>query len=38
VKRATAAAARQHLSLTTPELGQPVVLGADPLPQQPWWQ
>ena len=38
VKRASAEAARRHLPLTTPELGQPVVLEAGPLPQQPWWQ
>jgi L-ascorbate metabolism protein UlaG (beta-lactamase superfamily) len=37
VERASAAAARQHLPLVTPLLGQPVVLGA-PLPQQPWWR
>lgn len=37
VERATAEAIRQHLVLTTPELGQPVVLG-QPLPQQPWWR
>jgi L-ascorbate metabolism protein UlaG (beta-lactamase superfamily) len=37
VERASAAAARQHLPLATPLLGQPVVLGA-PLPQQPWWR
>ncbi|MFD1873335.1 MBL fold metallo-hydrolase [Hymenobacter bucti] len=37
VERATAAAARQHLPVATPLLGQPVVLGA-PLPQQVWWR
>ena len=37
VERAVAEAARQHLPLATPELGQPVVLG-QPLPQQPWWR
>jgi L-ascorbate metabolism protein UlaG (beta-lactamase superfamily) len=37
VERAVAEAVRQHLPLTTPELGQPVVLG-QPLPQQPWWR
>jgi L-ascorbate metabolism protein UlaG (beta-lactamase superfamily) len=38
VERATAEAARRGLVLTTPELGQPVVLGAGPLPQLPWWR
>ncbi|RZK63015.1 MAG: hypothetical protein EOO59_00940 [Hymenobacter sp.] len=38
VRRAAAAAARQQLPLTTPELGQPVVLDGRALPQQPWWQ
>ena len=37
VERAAGAAARQHLLLTTPEIGQPVVLG-QPLPQQFWWR
>ncbi|UOQ74226.1 MBL fold metallo-hydrolase [Hymenobacter cellulosilyticus] len=38
ILRATAEAARLKLPITTPELGQPVVLGAGPLPQLPWWQ
>ncbi|WP_167856498.1 MBL fold metallo-hydrolase [Hymenobacter metallicola] len=38
VRRATAEAQRLHLPLTTPVLGQPVVLGTTPLPQLPWWQ
>ena len=38
VKRAWAEAARRQLPLTTPELGQPVVLDGRPLPQQQWWQ
>ncbi|WP_324677441.1 MBL fold metallo-hydrolase [Hymenobacter sp. GOD-10R] len=38
VRRATAAAtAHPNLQLTTPYLGQPVVLGA-PLPQKRWWE
>ena len=37
-ERATAEAERQGLLLTTPELGQPVVLGAGPLPQRRWWR
>jgi len=38
VKRAFVEAARRQLPLTTPELGQPVVLDGRPLPQQQWWQ
>ncbi|MBW3129941.1 MBL fold metallo-hydrolase [Hymenobacter profundi] len=38
VKRATAEAARRHVPFTTPELGQPVTLGAGPLPQRRWWE
>jgi L-ascorbate metabolism protein UlaG (beta-lactamase superfamily) len=38
VTRATAEAGRRRLPITTPELGQPVVLDAGPLPQARWWQ
>jgi L-ascorbate metabolism protein UlaG (beta-lactamase superfamily) len=38
VRRAAAEAARRHLTMTTPELGQPVTLGTGPLPQLPWWE
>ncbi len=38
VRRASAEATRRQLPLTTPELGQPVVLDGRPLPQQKWWQ
>ncbi|WP_022822479.1 MBL fold metallo-hydrolase [Hymenobacter norwichensis] len=38
VKRATAAAALKFLPITTPELGQPITLGAGPLPQARWWE
>ena len=38
VERATVEADRRGLLLTTPELGQPVVLGAAPLPQLRWWR
>ncbi|MBC6989680.1 MBL fold metallo-hydrolase [Hymenobacter sp. BT491] len=38
VRRATAEAARLRQPITTPELGQPVTLGAGPLPQATWWQ
>lgn len=38
VTRATAEAARRNLTITTPELGQPVTLGAGPLPQLRWWE
>jgi L-ascorbate metabolism protein UlaG (beta-lactamase superfamily) len=38
VERATAEAKRRGLPMTTPELGQPVVLGNGPLPQQYWWR
>jgi L-ascorbate metabolism protein UlaG (beta-lactamase superfamily) len=38
VQRASAEAARRNLPMTTPELGQPVTLGAGPLPQLPWWR
>jgi L-ascorbate metabolism protein UlaG (beta-lactamase superfamily) len=38
VKRAWAEAARRQIPLTTPELGQSVVLDGRPLPQQQWWQ
>jgi L-ascorbate metabolism protein UlaG (beta-lactamase superfamily) len=34
--RFTAEAQRLGLTVTTPRIGEPVVLG-DPLPQQPWW-
>jgi L-ascorbate metabolism protein UlaG (beta-lactamase superfamily) len=37
-KRAAAEAARRQLPLTTPELGQPVTLGAGPLPNAAWWR
>ena len=37
-RRASAAAVRLGQTLTTPELGQPVTLGAGPLPQARWWQ
>lgn len=38
VTRAAAEAARRQLPITTPELGQPVTLGAGPLPQRRWWE
>jgi len=38
VERATAEAMRQHLLLTTPRLGEPVTLGAGPLPATAWWR
>jgi L-ascorbate metabolism protein UlaG (beta-lactamase superfamily) len=38
VKRAWAEAARQHVTITTPELGQPVTLNVGALPQQKWWE
>ncbi|MBC8082594.1 MAG: MBL fold metallo-hydrolase [Hymenobacter sp.] len=38
IERATAAAMRQHLPLTTPRLGEPVTLGTGPLPSSPWWR
>lgn len=38
VQRASAAAARLGLPMTTPLLGQTVTLGAGPLPQTKWWQ
>lgn len=38
VERASVAADRQGLILITPELGQPVVVGLGPLPQQRWWR
>jgi len=38
VRRATAEAARRQLPITTPELGQPITLGAGPLPATAWWQ
>ncbi|MCC3160824.1 MBL fold metallo-hydrolase [Hymenobacter sp. 15J16-1T3B] len=38
VTRAWAEAARRGLPITTPELGQPVTLGAGPPPQNRWWQ
>ena len=38
IRRASLAAAQRHLLLTTPELGQPVVLGSGALPQQAWWK
>ena len=38
VERATVAAAAAHLPLATPRLGQPVTLGAGPLPSARWWQ
>ncbi len=37
VKRAKAEAARLLLPMTTPQLGQPVTLGAGSLPQAVWW-
>jgi len=37
IRRATAEAARLLLPITTPQLGQPVTLGAGPLPQTVWW-
>ncbi|WP_375417360.1 MBL fold metallo-hydrolase [uncultured Hymenobacter sp.] len=38
IRRATAEAARLGQSLTTPRLGEPVTLGAGPLPQARWWE
>jgi L-ascorbate metabolism protein UlaG (beta-lactamase superfamily) len=38
IERATAAAMRQHLPITTPQLGEPVTLGSQPLPSSPWWR
>ncbi|UOQ54965.1 MBL fold metallo-hydrolase [Hymenobacter cellulosivorans] len=38
ILRATTEAIRLKLPITTPELGQPVMPGAGPLPQLPWWQ
>jgi len=38
VTRASAEAARRNVPITTPELGQPVTVGAGPLPQQQWWK
>ncbi|OWP64043.1 hypothetical protein CDA63_06145 [Hymenobacter amundsenii] len=38
VQRASAAAIRLGQTLTTPELGQPVTIGAGPLPQTRWWE
>ncbi|SHJ13593.1 L-ascorbate metabolism protein UlaG, beta-lactamase superfamily [Hymenobacter daecheongensis DSM 21074] len=38
IRRATAEAARLRLPMTTPQLGQPVMLAAGPLPQVPWWR
>ncbi|MCB2379919.1 MBL fold metallo-hydrolase [Hymenobacter sp. BT635] len=37
IRRATTEATRLAQPITTPELGQPVTLGAGPLPQRPWW-
>ncbi|WP_375434798.1 MBL fold metallo-hydrolase [uncultured Hymenobacter sp.] len=38
IERATAAAMRLHLPLTTPQLGELVTLGTTPLPSLPWWR
>ena len=38
VERAAVAAAAAHLPLATLRLGQPVTLGAGPLPSARWWQ
>ncbi|SHL27669.1 MBL fold metallo-hydrolase [Hymenobacter psychrotolerans] len=38
VRRASAEAGRLLLPITTPQLGQPVTLGAGALPQERWWQ
>jgi L-ascorbate metabolism protein UlaG (beta-lactamase superfamily) len=38
VKRAWAEAARKQVTITTPELGQPVTLDAGALPQLKWWE
>ncbi|MBD2714227.1 MBL fold metallo-hydrolase [Microvirga sp. STR05] len=38
VRRASAEAAQLLLPITTPRLGQPIVLSAGPLPQERWWQ
>ncbi|GAA4370069.1 MBL fold metallo-hydrolase [Hymenobacter saemangeumensis] len=38
VERASAEAMRQHLPLATPRLGEPVTLGAGPLPTTAWWR
>ena len=38
IKRATAEAARLGQPLTTPRLGQPVVLDGAPLPSEQWWE
>ena len=38
VQRASAAATRLGQILATPELGQPITLGAGPLPQVRWWE
>ncbi|UOG76211.1 MBL fold metallo-hydrolase [Hymenobacter tibetensis] len=38
IERATAAAMRQHVQIATPQLGEPVTLGAGPLPNMPWWR
>ena len=38
VRRATAEAARLGQPMTTPQLGEPVTLGAGPLPTARWWE
>jgi L-ascorbate metabolism protein UlaG (beta-lactamase superfamily) len=38
VERASAAAMRMHQPLTTPRLGEPVTVGAGPLPSAAWWK
>ncbi|GAB3226670.1 MBL fold metallo-hydrolase [Hymenobacter seoulensis] len=38
VKRASAEASRLGQVITTPRLGQSIILGAGPLPQEQWWQ
>ncbi len=38
IERATAAAQKLGMPLTTPQLGQPVTLDAGPLPNAKWWR
>ncbi|ALD22698.1 MBL fold metallo-hydrolase [Hymenobacter sp. DG25A] len=38
VTRASLEAARRQMPITTPQLGQPVTIGAGPLPHERWWQ
>ncbi|UOQ67407.1 MBL fold metallo-hydrolase [Hymenobacter volaticus] len=38
IERATAAAMRLQMPVTTPRLGEPVVVGSGPLPSSPWWR